>query len=110
VLLALLWAPAIVVGPSPAWLIPARELILPALVVFWLLFTGRQVASFRRASEEGRQQLKWLLFGAVAVLSGGAVVTLISSLDAHPSVIAPAMIILGAVLTIAFPSASGWSS
>ncbi len=92
---------------SAAWLIPAQELILPALVVFWLSFIGHQVASFRRSSDERRQQLKWLLSGAVAGLFGAAVVVLVSSLDTHPSVIAQAAITLGAVVTIAFPLSIG---
>jgi len=92
---------------SAAWLKPAQELLLPVLVVFWLSFVGRQVATFRRSGEERRQQLKWLLFGAVVALSGAAVVVPVSSLDTRPSVIAQAAITLGAVATIAFPLGVG---
>ncbi|HJY59652.1 MAG TPA: hypothetical protein VJ418_25015, partial [Streptosporangiaceae bacterium] len=92
---------------SAAWLIPAQELILPALVVFWLSFVGRQVATFRRSCEERRRQLKWLLFGAVVALFGAAVVVPVSSLDTRPSVLAQAAITLGAVVTIAFPASIG---
>jgi hypothetical protein len=92
---------------NSAWLIPAQELLLPVLVVFWLSFIGRQVASFRRSCDERRQQLKWLLFGAVAGLLGGAVVTLVPSLDTRPSAIAQAAITLGAVVTLAFPLGIG---
>ena len=92
---------------SAAWLIPAQELILPVLVVFWLSFIGRQVASFRRSSDERRQQLKWLLSGALACLLGAAVVVLVGSLDAHPSAIAQAAITLGSVVTVAFPVSIG---
>jgi hypothetical protein len=70
---------------SAAWLTPAQELILPALVVFWLVFIGRQVARFRRSSDERRQQLKWLLSGAMAGFVGGAVVTLVPRAG-HPFV------------------------
>ena len=92
---------------NAAWLVPAQELILPALVACWLVFIGRQMASFRRSSDERRQQLKWLLYGAVVGLFGAAVVTLVPSLDAHPSVIAQGAIILGAVATVAFPAGIG---
>jgi hypothetical protein len=40
-------------------------------VAFWLCFVGRQVASWRRSSGERRQQLKWLMSGAVAALVCG---------------------------------------
>jgi len=76
-------------------------------VVFWLSFIGRQVASFRRSSDERRQQLKWLLSGAVVGLSGAVVVVLVSSLDTHPSAIAQAAITLSAVVTLAFPASIG---
>jgi len=92
---------------SAAWLTPAQELILPVLVVFWLVFVGRQVASFRRASRERRQQLKWLMSGAAAALLGGAVVTVVGSLDTHPSALAGAAITLAGVVTIAFPLSIG---
>jgi hypothetical protein len=92
---------------SAAWLTPAQELILPALVVFWLVFIGRQAASFRRSCDERRQQLKWLLSGAVAGFSGGAVVTLVPALDTHLSVMTQAAITIGVVLTIAFPASIG---
>ena len=92
---------------SAAWLTPAQELILPVLVVFWLVFVGRQVTSFRRASSERRQQLKWLMSGAAACLLGGAVVTLGGSLDAHPSPLAAAAVGLASVATIAFPLSIG---
>ena len=76
-------------------------------MVFWLLFIGRQVASFRRSSGERRQQLKWLLAGAVVCLLGGTVVTLVGSLDTHPSAIAQAAIGIGSVMVIAFPLGIG---
>jgi len=65
------------------------------------------VATFRRSCEERRQQLKWLLFGAVVALFGGAVVVPVSSLDTHPLALARAAITFGAVVTIAFPASIG---
>ena len=100
---------AVVDNPSgsAAWLTPAQNLILPILVVFWLVFVGRQVASFRRASRERRQQLKWLVSGATACLLAGAVVTVVGSLDTRPSPLASAVIGLASVVTIAFPLSIG---
>jgi hypothetical protein len=92
---------------SAAWLMPAQELVLPVLAVFWLSFIGRQVATFRRSSEERRQQLKWLMFGTVVGFSGAVVVVMVSSLDTRPSPIAQAAITVGAVVTLAFPAGIG---
>jgi hypothetical protein len=54
-------------GPagSSAWLGSFEAIILLVLVVFWLVFAASQVLSWRRASGERRQQLKWLMSGAV---------------------------------------------
>jgi hypothetical protein len=76
-------------------------------VVFWLVFIGRQVASFRRSSRERRQQLKWLLAGAVACSVGGTVVTLVGSLDTHPSAITQAATGIGSAALVAFPLSIG---
>ena len=40
------------------------------LPLFWLAFAVRQVLSWRRASGERRQQLKWLMSGSVIALAG----------------------------------------
>jgi hypothetical protein len=42
--------------------------LLLVLAVFWLCFVGRQVLNWRRSSGERRQQLKWLMSGAVVSL------------------------------------------
>jgi hypothetical protein len=44
-----------------------------AVAVLWLCFVGRQVASWRRSSGERRQQLKWLMSGAIVTLACAAV-------------------------------------
>jgi hypothetical protein len=41
--------------------------------VLWLCSIGRQVASWRRSSGERRQQLKWLMSGAIVTLACAAV-------------------------------------
>ena len=75
-------------GPT-AWLSTVMVLVFPVLVAFWLLFAGRLVVSWRRAARapgrERRQQLKWLMTGALAALGAGAVNTIISALDPHAS-------------------------
>jgi hypothetical protein len=48
-------------------------LLLAAL--FWLCFIGRQVLSWRRSSGERRQQLKWLMSGAVIALASAVLST-----------------------------------
>jgi hypothetical protein len=51
-----------------------------AIGVIWLSFAGHQVLSWRRASGEHRQQLKWLACGAVVTLVFGP---LGNALDSH---------------------------
>jgi hypothetical protein len=41
-----------------------------ALPAFWVSFVARQVLSWRRASGERRQQLKWLMSGAAVTVAG----------------------------------------
>ena len=47
-----------------------QDLFLPVLLVSWLAAVAGQVASYRRSSGERRQQLKWLLAGAVGGTGG----------------------------------------
>ena len=54
-----------------AWLSPVRAVIFPILVVFWLSFIARLLLSWRHASIERRQQLKWLLTGCAITLASG---------------------------------------
>jgi len=56
---------------ATAWLSPVRAVIFPVLVVFWLSFFARLLLSWRRASIERRQQLKWLLTGCAITLASG---------------------------------------
>jgi hypothetical protein len=44
--------------------------------LFWLAFAARQVVSWRRATGERRQQLKWLTSGAVIAVIGLALIAL----------------------------------
>jgi hypothetical protein len=56
---------------NAAWLSLAEAVILPLLVVFWLAFLGRLVLSWQGAGGERRQQLKWLMSGAVVCIVAG---------------------------------------
>ncbi len=53
-----------------AWWEVAQDVFLPVLVVSWLAAVGGQAASYRRSSGERREQLKWLLAGAVGSIVG----------------------------------------
>jgi signal transduction histidine kinase len=54
----------------PAWV--GVGIVLP-IAVIWLSFVAHQVLSWRRATGEYRQQLKWLASGAVVTLGVGVV-------------------------------------
>ena len=57
-------------------LVAATGFTLFLLPPFWLAFAARQVFSWRRSSGERRQQLKWLMGGAVVALAGLALIVL----------------------------------
>jgi hypothetical protein len=65
-----------------AWLYGhAGAIILPAVLVFWLVFAGRLVLSWRRSRGDRRQQLKWLMSGAMAAMAGLVISNLVPVLD-----------------------------
>ncbi len=53
-----------------AWWAVAQDVFLPVLLVSWLAAVAGQVASYRRSAGERREQLKWLLAGAVGSVGG----------------------------------------
>jgi hypothetical protein len=58
-------------GPSGGLgVLAAASLGLFAVPLFWPAFVARQALSWRRAAGDRRQQLKWLLTGAVCLLIG----------------------------------------
>jgi hypothetical protein len=70
------------IGPSGAPLfapVPGRGWAVPGwiagglVLACWLLFVGRQVASYRRSTGNRRQQLKWLIGGAACCVLATAV-------------------------------------
>ncbi|HJY62431.1 MAG TPA: hypothetical protein VJ418_39140, partial [Streptosporangiaceae bacterium] len=58
--------PAVVDHPA-GWFAAASAVFIVLLVAYWLSFAAAQVMSWRRSSGERRQQLKWLMAGAVAL-------------------------------------------
>jgi hypothetical protein len=62
---------------SPAGVLGVLAVASAGIVViplFWPAFAARQILSWRRASGEGRQQLKWLMGGAVFAVIGLALI------------------------------------
>jgi hypothetical protein len=55
---------------GPAIVKPEYIALVVTLPVFWVSFVARQVLSWRRASGERRQQLKWLMGGSVVTVLG----------------------------------------
>jgi hypothetical protein len=58
--------PAVVDHPA-GWFAAASAAFIVLLVAYWVAFAAAQVMSWRRSSGERRQQLKWLMAGAVAL-------------------------------------------
>jgi hypothetical protein len=56
-------------GPG-AWWGVLQLVFFPLLALCWLLSAASQVVSYRRSSGERRQQLKWLLTGAITGAAG----------------------------------------
>jgi hypothetical protein len=65
---------------STAWVAKINALF-PALLVFWPVFAARLVLSWRRASEDRRQQLKWLMAGSTVAVAGFVVSNTVPALD-----------------------------
>ena len=65
---------------STAWVSKLNDLFV-AVLPFWLVFAARLVLSWRRASGERRQQLKWLMAGVAAAVAGFVISNLVPVLD-----------------------------
>jgi hypothetical protein len=65
---------------STAWVSTLDLLLLPVLA-FWLVFVGRLALSWRGASGDRRQQLKWLMTGCVVAVVGTIISDLVPALD-----------------------------
>jgi len=65
---------------STAWVSKVMALF-PVLLVFWLVFAARLVLSWRGATGDRRQQLKWLLAGSVTAVAGFVLSNTVPALD-----------------------------
>ena len=66
---------------SMAWVNKYAGLILFPMLAFWLVFAVRLALSWRRASGDRRQQLKWLLSGVVIAVAGLFLSNVVPALD-----------------------------
>jgi hypothetical protein len=65
---------------STAW-VAKLNVLFAAVLPFWLVFAARLVLSWRRASGDRRQQLKWLMAGVTAAVAGFVISNLVPALD-----------------------------
>jgi hypothetical protein len=65
---------------ATAWVSKVSALF-PALLVFWPVFAARLVMSWRRASEDRQQQLKWLMAGSAVAVAGFVISNTVPALD-----------------------------
>ncbi|HYB16383.1 MAG TPA: hypothetical protein VEF71_13055 [Streptosporangiaceae bacterium] len=84
---------------SPGWWNVLQDATFVAIGLGSLLVLAGQVASFRRASGERRQQLKWLLGGFATCLAGGIVALALGSQPGAWGVVGHVVVIL-AVLAV----------
>jgi hypothetical protein len=72
--------------------------------VIWLIWIGHQIVSYRGATDQRREQLKWLTGGAAAVVVGVVVSLLVTSLGGPA---AQAALIISRLAIVAFPVSIG---
>ncbi len=72
--------------------------------VIWLIWIGHQIMSYRGATDQRREQLKWLTGGAAAVVAG-VIVSLLVTSSGGPA--AQAALIISRLAIIAFPVSIG---
>jgi hypothetical protein len=76
--------PAVLDHPA-GWFAAASAVFIVLLMASWLSFAVAQVISWRRSSGARRQQLKWLMAGAVVLAAAEAVTQPVTGFDAHLS-------------------------
>ena len=76
--------PAFVDHPA-GWYAATTEVFTVLLPAFWLSFVAAQVMSWRRSSGERRQQLKWLMSGAIGLAVSQAVLQPLLGFDSNLS-------------------------
>ena len=90
-----------------AWLAAVQAVVIALYVCFWVSLVARQVQSWRHADGERRQQLKWLVSGAVVGMIAVSLPPAGSAIDPHAPqiVIAVTQALFG--LLIALPVCIG---
>jgi len=89
---------------SAAWWGVVNDLFFPLLAVGWLVSLAGQVLSYRRASGERRQQLRWLLAGSA--LAGLGLASAAGLAHSH-FVITRILAVLGLVAVLGIPVSVG---
>ena len=92
--------PAVVDHPA-GWFAAASAAFIVLLVAYWLSFAAAQVMSWRRSSGERRQQLKWLMAGAVALAVSEVVIQPLSAFDTNLSATTQGVLNTAAAVAIA---------
>jgi hypothetical protein len=72
--------------------------------VIWLIWVGHQVMNYRGASDQRREQVKWLTGGAAVLLIGLVVSLLVTDSGGHA---AQAALIVSRLAIVAFPVSMG---
>jgi hypothetical protein len=72
--------------------------------VIWLIWVGHQVVNYRGASDQRREQVKWLTGGAAVLLIGLVVSLLVTDSGGHA---AQAALIVSRLAIVAFPVSMG---
>jgi len=96
--------PAIFDHPA-GWFAAATKVFGVLLVAYWLSFAVAQVLSWRRSSGERRQQLKWLMAGALALAVSQAVIQPVLGFDSNlPAWVQGVLNTVSAVTLAALPA------
>jgi hypothetical protein len=98
-----------VIFDHPAgWFAAATKLFGVLLVTYWLSFAAAQVLSWRRSSGERRQQLKWLMAGAVGLAVCQAVIQPLLGFDSNLSAAVQGIVnTVSAITLAALPAGAG---
>jgi hypothetical protein len=92
--------PAFADHPS-GWFAAVSAVFIGLLVAYWLAFAAAQVMSWRRSSGARRQQLKWLMAGAVGLAAAELVIQPVSGLNPNLSAATQGVLNTAAALAIA---------
>jgi hypothetical protein len=92
---------------SDAWYAAVSKIGLLLLAGYWLAFVLRQVMSWRRADGEHRQQLKWLMIGAIMCLVAVVIPILGPALDPGAPAVVQTAGALSGVLVVGLPVGIG---